>query len=339
MASPPSASSRSEAEEVLESIRLKGIKRVTAEYVRNARQSRVPKTQEGHIPRPMNAFILFTTISPEHETLQYYPRRKELLRHLGDIWRSTDWKRRKPYQDVATELTNEHKRLYPNYMFKPRPRKKSNVPKSPTGKDPGAALQPISTDPKVGCKFSMPNTMEDGQKIQNNVHSWDPYGPPPQNLLEYARVPARCLVEAGSSRSTPGDVSTTRTLDTVREETLGNEFLYQFHETLQSPQQACYETSPADLTSPTSPSNDGSSDELRTPSTQSTLQINPQTRPFNEFRISQTLGKVHCAANSTPSRVLKPSDLQAATSPPDNDLVEYLDDYKTHNSGNAYQDR
>src|SRR5260370_40103260 len=93
--------------------------------------------------------------------------------HLGDIWRSTDWKRRKPYQAIATELTNEHKRLYPDYMFKPRQRKKSDAVKSSTGRGSNGALKmtPVGP-PKVGRSSEVSKTLQKTPKTQNDTHMW-----------------------------------------------------------------------------------------------------------------------------------------------------------------------
>ncbi len=222
-------------------------------------------------------------------------------------------------------------------MFKPRPRKKSDVVKSSLGTGSNGAFKAPPAGPrKVVRSSGVSKTLEKTPGTQNDTHTWS-NDPSPHNLLEYARMPAHCLMEAGSSRSPPDEISPTKALDVISE-ALADQFLYRFHEDLQSPSHRYYDINHdyADPSSPPSPSNEGDTpDELRTPSTQDTSLANPKSTPPTVPVISSALStstQPYAAGFRSPSSTLRSSDVRLGTKSSGRNLALPSDDSKPRHS-------
>jgi hypothetical protein len=73
------------------------------------------------IPRPMNSFILYRRDkNTEFINKGIKMDNSELSKTLGKMWREEPEEIREYYQKLSREASKQHKRMYPNYRYKPR---------------------------------------------------------------------------------------------------------------------------------------------------------------------------------------------------------------------------
>ncbi|KAK0234986.1 hypothetical protein EDD85DRAFT_841357, partial [Armillaria nabsnona] len=105
-----------------------------------------PSTQsdEPHIPRPSNAYIIFRSefVALNKESLSKTQQKASKL--AGAAWRRLPKEIQDHYKGLAKERKEEHARAYPGYKFKPRRSKRGK--KVDGRKKTGASVAQISMD-------------------------------------------------------------------------------------------------------------------------------------------------------------------------------------------------
>ena len=72
-----------------------------------------------HIPRPPNSFILFRTSFVGDKRLPVKANRNDKSKIIGVLWHKLSPQERREWDLKAKQASEEHKRKYPDYMFKP----------------------------------------------------------------------------------------------------------------------------------------------------------------------------------------------------------------------------
>ncbi|KAJ3404618.1 Transcription factor SOX-11, partial [Chytridiales sp. JEL 0842] len=84
---------------------------------------------ESHIKRPRNAFIIFrNTHQPSLIESTSNPRlsSKDFSSNIAEIWKSMSDKERAPYEKMAKEEREAHKKVYPNFQYSSTKRPRNN---------------------------------------------------------------------------------------------------------------------------------------------------------------------------------------------------------------------
>ena len=79
------------------------------------------KDKEQHIKRPANSFMIWTQdnrtkLFNENSTLN----NAEISKLLGQKWNTLSNKEKQIYKDKAEQVKKEHKRKYPDYIYRPK---------------------------------------------------------------------------------------------------------------------------------------------------------------------------------------------------------------------------
>ncbi|KAJ3396804.1 hypothetical protein HDV05_003116, partial [Chytridiales sp. JEL 0842] len=84
---------------------------------------------ESHIKRPRNAFIIFrNTHQPSliESTSNARLSSKDFSSNIAEIWKSMSDKERAPYENMAKEEREAHKKMYPNFQYSSTKRPRNN---------------------------------------------------------------------------------------------------------------------------------------------------------------------------------------------------------------------
>ncbi|KAL3317258.1 hypothetical protein Ciccas_004092 [Cichlidogyrus casuarinus] len=86
-----------------------------------------------HIKRPMNAFLVWSK-DKRREIAKANPKmhNSEISKALGQMWKNLTQEERTQCDQKSRELRDEHKRLYPDYKYKPRRKPKTPNQQLPT---------------------------------------------------------------------------------------------------------------------------------------------------------------------------------------------------------------
>ena len=144
------------------------------------------KQEEGHIKRPMNAFMVWSR-GKRKQIAQVNPKmhNSDISKKLGEQWKTLTPEEKEPFIAEAKRLQAVHIQEHPDYKYKPKRRKPRTLKKEPQG-IPLYNTYPNTTLMSVQEKYqatSLPPSIPQGA-----MSSLPPPSYPPETLAMYTKI-------------------------------------------------------------------------------------------------------------------------------------------------------
>ncbi|XP_057267988.1 transcription factor SOX-30 [Pezoporus wallicus] len=149
------------------------------------------KDKNGHVKRPMNAFMVWARIHrPVLAKANPAANNADISVQLGLEWSKLTEEQKQPYYDEAHKIKQRHREEFPDWVYQPRPSKRKRFPLPVSAVFPGVSQSVITTNPAGICPIQSPAYSVVIPNVKNSIGY--PVCEPPA-----IRLPASSIQPAG----------------------------------------------------------------------------------------------------------------------------------------------